>query len=340
MGAVHDVQQEVGVQGFLQGGMEGGHEVVREAPEESDGVGEQDDTPIGEFPLARARVEGGEEHVRNELLRARQAIQQGRLAGVGVPDEADREEVRARAHLAHPALLDLLQLGLQIADPLSQQAPVRLELRLPRSAGTDRPIGPFEVRPHPAQTGKEVLVLGQLDLQAGLASARAPHKDVEDQLRAVDDTHPEDLLEVAALGWREVVVDDHGVGMSGLHGGGHLLRLSLPHQSRRVRPRAALDDSGTHDLPISGAHQSTNLVQGTVVFGTLVAQQDAADEDPLARRERRAGLATHLLAGPEEGSSSPLGATRSLAAEGAAASRVISTRPSSPSAQDGTSSVW
>ncbi len=51
----------------------------------------------------------------------------------------------------------------------------------------------------------------QLDLQLAFTSPGAAGKDVENELRAVDDPAIERVLEVALLGGREVVVDDHEV---------------------------------------------------------------------------------------------------------------------------------
>ena len=63
--------------------------------------------------------------------------------------------------------------------------------------------------PHPRQV---VLELRELDLELALGAARVLGEDVEDQLRAVDDTRLEEVLEPALLRRVELVVDEQRLG--------------------------------------------------------------------------------------------------------------------------------
>ena len=89
------MQQEISVQGLLKRRVEGGHEMVRESREEADRVREQHRPPVAQAPLPSPRIEGREEQILSELTRASQSIEESRLPGVRVTDEADRELIAA-----------------------------------------------------------------------------------------------------------------------------------------------------------------------------------------------------------------------------------------------------
>ena len=84
---VHDVQQQVGLPGFLEGCLERRHQGVRQVADEADRVGEQGLAAPLEPPLAGAGVERREEPVLDQHPRAGQGIHQRALAGVGVADQ-------------------------------------------------------------------------------------------------------------------------------------------------------------------------------------------------------------------------------------------------------------
>jgi hypothetical protein len=88
--AVHHVQQQVGLTDHLEGGTEGLDQLVGKLPHEAHRVGDQHGLTAREVQLAGAGVEGGEESVLDQHVRAAQAVEEGRLAGVGVADQRDR----------------------------------------------------------------------------------------------------------------------------------------------------------------------------------------------------------------------------------------------------------
>ena len=94
--------------------------------------------------------------------------------------------------------------------------------------------------PHPAHSRQVVLQLRELDLQLALGRDGVLGEDVEDQLRPVDDTSVEGVLEVALLRGIELVVDDHAV-CSGLREAlFQLVELSFPDVRAPRRQGAAL----------------------------------------------------------------------------------------------------
>src|SRR6185295_7375802 len=135
---------------------------------------------------------------------ARERAEQGGLPRVRVPHERDHGRLGALARLPPrvPRAADLLDLALDVLDPLPDATPVRLELRLPRTPRADAAAEAGEQHALAGEARQHVVELGQLDLQAAFTGARAAGEDVEDELRAVERLHLELFLEVALLGRR------------------------------------------------------------------------------------------------------------------------------------------
>ena len=143
-------------------------------------------------------------------LGADERVEQRRLAGVRVADDADgRPQPAVAAARRRLALLaDLLDALLHLRDPGPDDPPVGLELALAGSPRADPALGPRQVGPQLGQPRQLVLELGELDLEAALVGLRMEREDVEDQPAAVDDLDVEQALERALLGGRQLVVGD------------------------------------------------------------------------------------------------------------------------------------
>ena len=78
---VDHVEEEIGVGRLLEGGAEGREEILGQLADEADGVGEHEGKALAgggdELHLPRARVEGGEELVRDDHVAARERVEQG-----------------------------------------------------------------------------------------------------------------------------------------------------------------------------------------------------------------------------------------------------------------------
>ena len=148
--------------------------------DEPDRVGDDGRLAVAELDLAARRIERGEELVLGVGdLRADQRVEERRLAGVRVADDADGRPqppiASARGGLALRA--DLLDALLHLGDPRPDDAAVGLELALAGPAGADPAAGPREVGPQPGQARQLVLELGELDLEPALrASARGARR--------------------------------------------------------------------------------------------------------------------------------------------------------------------
>src|SRR5213078_2028411 len=113
----------------------------------------------------------------------------------------------------------------QMRDAVADDAAIELDLRLADAARADAAGLPLQVRPGARQARQRVLELRELDLRARLAAARAAREDVEDQAAAVDDLRADDLLQIARLSRREVVVEDDERGAGRMNQSLELLRL-------------------------------------------------------------------------------------------------------------------
>ncbi len=220
MARVHHVNEHVRLRQLLQRGLEGGHELVGELLDEAHRVGQHEGGVRRDGHEARGRVERDEELVVGRQRGARQAVQQGGLAGVGVAHEGDHGNAARPAPVAEqpPVHAHAPQLRADLADAVADDAPVRLDLLLARAARPDAAPQSLEVLPLADQTRQQIGELGQLHLELALHRARALGEDVEDESRAVDDPAPQRAAQVALLNGRERIVGDHQVGASALLG--------------------------------------------------------------------------------------------------------------------------
>ncbi len=109
---------------------------------------------------------------------------------------------------------------------MANPPPIRFEFRFTRSARADAAAEPRQRLARSGQPRQHVLQLRELDLQLAFVRARAPGKDVEDQLGAIDDAPAARLLEVARLPRRQLVVDDDEVRAGLVAGARDLLDLA------------------------------------------------------------------------------------------------------------------
>ena len=114
------------------------------------------------------------------------------------------------------------------------------------------------MRPQAAHAGHVVLELRELDLELALGAVRVPGEDVEDHRGAVDDRHPELLLEVALLARAELVVAGDDVRVGRLRGLLDLDELAGAEVRVRMRLLAVLDDL-PDDRDAGGAQQLAQL---------------------------------------------------------------------------------
>ena len=203
VGGVDDLDQDVGAVDLLERGPERVDQLVRQLVDEAHGVGHDRRLAVAELDLAAGRVERREQLVLGlRHLGADERVEQRRLAGVRVADDADGRPQPAVAPAGRrlALLADLLDAFLHLRDPGPDDPPVGLELALAGSARADPALGPRQVGPQPGQPRQLVLELGELDLEAALVGLRVQREDVEDQPAAVDDLDVEQAPRAPAAG--------------------------------------------------------------------------------------------------------------------------------------------
>ena len=199
---VEHVQQEVGFLHFFEGRPESRHQVGGELLDETDGVGEEHLTPVGQPDQASGGIEGDEQGVLDLDLRLGQGVQQGRLPAVRVTHNGNHRKGNPPATFApqSPLFADLLDVFLELADTVADAPAIAFQFLLARAARSNAgaQAGQVAAADKPRQ---QMMQLRRLDLEAALLGARALRKNVEDQLGAIDHLHLEGALEIALLSW-------------------------------------------------------------------------------------------------------------------------------------------
>ncbi len=100
--------------------------------------------------------------------------------------------------------------AIAVADPSA----VELERALAGTLAADAAADPVATTAGLAQPGREVLEPRDLDLEAGLAGLRVAMEDLDDHRGAIEDIDPGRDLEVVLLGRRQIVIDEHDLGLA------------------------------------------------------------------------------------------------------------------------------
>jgi len=106
---VDHVQHEIGGARFLERRPERRDQVMRQLPDEADGIGEPEPVPSADVDLAREGVQCGEQTILHEDVAAREGAQEARLPGVGIADERGTGEIAAALALVGPVVGDVLE---------------------------------------------------------------------------------------------------------------------------------------------------------------------------------------------------------------------------------------
>ena len=105
-----------------------------------------------------------------------------------------------------------VEVAAERADAVADAASIGFELGFARASCADAAAKARQRSARADQPRHEGIELCELDLQFPFASAGAPRKNVQDQLRSVDHFPIELRFEVAKLGRRQLVVEDDDVG--------------------------------------------------------------------------------------------------------------------------------
>jgi hypothetical protein len=160
------------------------------------------------------------------------------------------------ADAPHPFEIDF-----ELIDSTLDSAPIRFELRFAWSASSDAAAKLRHGFASPGKTGQHVLKLRQFHLELPFPCAGVPGKNVEDELRAIEDTARQSRLKIAKLRGRKVVIEEHQVGAGRRRHSGNLFNFACTNQCCGIRSRATLQKLGCH-VSSRAPHQLAKLGQG------------------------------------------------------------------------------
>ena len=224
---------DVGRSDFFERGAKGCDQLRRKVGNEADRIRQDGLLDPRQGDRAHRRVERGEKQVLRHHLCPGQAVEQRRLARIGVADQRDDRPRRPLAPFAMESarLADLFQFLAQPPHPLADHPSVGLDLRLARTAQKAEATAlPFEVGPAAHEPTLLVVEMRQLDLQPAFGGGCALAEDFEDQAGPVDDLAGELVLEIALLDRGERAVDDDQLGLVLLAGDPDVFHLPCPEQ--------------------------------------------------------------------------------------------------------------
>jgi len=281
MADVDDMEEEIGFDDFLEGGLEGFDEAVGKLADESDGVAEEDVLVGGEAEATGGGIESGEEFILGEHGGAGEGVKEGGLAGIGVADNGGEGPLVALAAVALGQALasDDVEFVPDPVDLFLGLAAVGFELGFAFTTdGAEAAALAGEVGPIAGQAREQVLELGEFDLELAFAGAGALTEDLEDERGPVEDLASEDFLEVAGLGAGEFVVEDDCVDTEFLAAGGELGGLAGADAGRGVGRFELLgsvsENDGTH-----GGGEFAEFVQGIADIPGGAGLEFEADEE-------------------------------------------------------------
>ena len=219
-------------------------------------------------------VQRREQLVLHIHIAARHLVQQCRFARVGVADQRDDGDFVLLAALAaqFALLLHRIQAAAEFRHALADVAAVHFQLRFARPARADAARQPRQHQALPNQAAGLVLQLRQFDLQLALGGRCALGENVQDQRRAVNHLHAQNLLQIARLNARQFLVKNAQISFQCLTLPAQFIRAPAPDEQRRIRLILLLQEL-PHDLRPGGVRQARQLIQR---FQALNAHQHGA----------------------------------------------------------------
>jgi hypothetical protein len=133
----------------------------------------------------------------------------------------------------------------------------------------------LEVGPAAHQARRQVTELRELDLELALGAPRPPREDVEDEAGAVEHALADQPLEVALLGGRQLVVDEHEIRGFRAGAGADFLRLAAADEIARLGCPAIARDGRDGN----GAGGARERVEFGEFIGVRRMTEADADED-------------------------------------------------------------
>ena len=163
--------------------------------------------------------------------------------------------------LGGPLSLHGLEVGGDPMDAFKHATAIRLQLGFTVASHANAALLSRKVSPKPGQSRQQMLELRQLDLQFAFPGSRPLREDVENQRGAIEHFAFEDLFQIAALGGRKLVIENHGVRLVRLAEGGELIGLAGSDKGGGKRSIETLR-ANADDVSAGGGCETSELLQG------------------------------------------------------------------------------
>jgi hypothetical protein len=164
----------------------------------------------------------------------------------------------------------------QHGETIANAAPVDFELRFAGTARPDSAPGAREMIPQMRQARQQVLELRDLHLHLRGGRACSTRKDIENDFRAIDDLQLGDLLEIARLGRRKVVIEHEKIRVFATRQIAELLCFSGADVGAAVHPGPRLQHAVQH-ARTAGFGERGELVEAFLALLAAIARQAQAN---------------------------------------------------------------
>jgi hypothetical protein len=142
----------------------------------------------------------------------------------------------ARITLGGPLPAHDFQIALDSRDPILNAATVRFQLRFAfTTAHADSALLPRQVTPEPRQPRQQMLQLRQFNLQLAFFSASTLGENIENQRSPIQNLAIKHSLQIAALGRRKFIVENHRIHIRAPAMLGKFISFALADERRRTR---------------------------------------------------------------------------------------------------------
>src|SRR5690606_1910830 len=199
-----------------QRGTEGGDQVGGQVGNEANGIGQDHQRSMRKHDPAQRRIKRREQHVLGHHGRAGQAVEQRRLASIGVAYKRNdrKRHLTALGSVQVACTSNCLKLPLDARDAVLQQTTVGFDLGFTRAAHEAATATlAFQVSPTANETTALVFEMRKIDLKAAFLGAGAAAKDLQDETSAIKHLGLQLALQIALLNRRKLMIHDHQLGL-------------------------------------------------------------------------------------------------------------------------------
>ena len=248
---IHHMQQQVRLAGFFQSRTKGRDQVVRQMPDETNGICQYQRTKTLYINTPQGWIQGREQLIGNKGISPGHRIKQRRFTGIGVTHQRHGRHVGplpcASTLVALP--LNLLQPVVNHLNACIQHTPVRFQLGFTRPTQTNTTLLPFQMRPATDQAGGQVLQLRQFNLQLAFKGTCALCEDIQNQPGPCDYATGQQRFKISFLTRTQGVVKNNQLGIMLFYGGKNFFSLAFAHKEPRFRRSTRAGDRGNGGCP-------------------------------------------------------------------------------------------